>query len=122
MDDSSSRWRENFFVQHTETVKKALKDCLSPIRDELHLKGLIKPDVYELIKDRNVRLSSSERVELVIECLKDKVELDPNHLNTFYSIIGSKTHCPHYNDILKLFENFGELLAIELAYLASKQP
>ena len=98
MDDERNLLAENFFVQHLETVKKALKDCLSPIREELYQKGLIKPDVYELIRDRNVRLSSSERVELVIECLRDKVELDPNHLNTFYSIISSKTYCPHYNN------------------------
>ena len=103
--------RENFFLQHIETVKKALKDCLGPIRDELHLKGLIKPDVYELIKDRNARLSSSERVELVIESLREKVELNPNHLNTFYSIISSKSYFPHYNDILKLFGNFGKVYA-----------
>ena len=106
--DDSSRWLENFFLQHAETVKKALKNCLSPIMDELHRNGLIKPDVYEVIKDWNVRLSSSEKVELVIECLRDKVELNPNHLNTFYSIISSKKHFPHYNDILKLFGNFGK--------------
>ena len=108
MDDERHLPPENFFLQHMETVKKALKDCLSPIRDELYQKGLIKPDVYEQIRDRNVRLSSSEQVELVIECLRDKVELDPNHLNTFYSIISSKTYCPHYNDILKLFGNIGK--------------
>ena len=108
MDGERHLVPENFFVLHIETIKKALKDCLSPIRDELYQKGLIKPDVYELIKDRNVRLTPSERVELVIECLKDKVELDLNHLNTFYSIINSKMYCPHYNDILKLFGNFGK--------------
>ena len=108
MDDERHLPPENFFLQHMETVKKALKGCLSPIRDELYQKGLIKPDVYEQIRDRNVRLSSSEQVELVFECLKDKVELDSNHLNTFYSIISSKTYCPHYNDILKLFGNIGK--------------
>ena len=106
--DDNSRWRENFFLQHAKTVKKALKYGLSPITDELYQNGLIKPDVYELIKDLNVRLPWFEKAELVIECLRDKVELNPNHLNTFYSIISSKTHFPHYNDILKLFGNFGK--------------
>ena len=94
-DDSS-----NFFVKHGSTVRLALKDNLSLIRDELFKDGLIKPDVYDDIKDRNTKFSSSRMVDLVIDCLKDKVELSSKYLVTFYRIISSPGYKPHYDDIL----------------------
>ena len=92
----------NFFVKHRSKVKLALKDNLSLIRDELFKVGLIKPDVYDDIKDRNTKISSSQMVDMVTDCLKDKVELSSDHLKTFHRIISSPDHKPHYDDILNL--------------------
>ena len=92
----------NFFVKHRSKVKLALKDNLSLIREELFEEALIKPDVHEDIKDRNTKFSSSQMADMVIDCLKDKVELSSDHLKTFHRIISSPDHKPHYDDILKL--------------------
>ena len=92
----------NFFVKHRSSVKLALKDNLSLIREELFKEALIKPDVHEDIKDRNTKFSSSQMADMVIDCLKDKVELSSDHLKTFHRIISSPDLKPHYDDILKL--------------------
>ena len=75
---------------------------MSLIREELFKFGLIKPDVYDDIKDRNTKISSSQMVDMVTDCLKDKMELNSDHLKTFHRIISSPDHKPHYDDILKL--------------------
>ena len=90
----------NFFVKHRSTVKLALKDNLSLIVDELYEVGLIKPYVYYNIKDRRTIYSSSQIVDMVIDCLKVKMELNSDHMKTFHRIISSPDHKPHYDDIL----------------------
>ena len=97
----------NFFVKHRKIIKLVLTNNLSLIRDELFDCGLIKPDVNEDIKDRNTKIPSSQMADMVIGCLKDKMELNSDHMKTFHMIISSPDRKPHYDDILKLMEEPG---------------
>lgn len=82
----------------------ALTDNISPILEELNIKGLIKPDVYQKFKDSDMKLSSKDKVSLVLSCLQDKVQLNPQHLQTFVSIISAPKISVYYKDIISILQ------------------
>ncbi len=85
-------------------LELALKDNLSPILEELNIKGLIKPDIYNKFKDSDVKLSSTEKVSMVLSCLQDKVQLNSRHLQTFVSIISAPNIRVYYEEIIAILE------------------
>ncbi len=85
-------------------LELALRDNLSPILEELNIKGLIKPDIYNKFKDSDVKLSSTEKVSMVLSCLQDKVQLNPRHLQTFVSIISAPNIRVYYEEIIAILE------------------
>ncbi len=75
--------------RNRRNLELALKDSISPILEKLNEYGLIKPDIYDKLKDSEVKVSSADKASLVMSYLLDKVRIKASHLQTFISIISA---------------------------------
>ena len=96
---------EVLLLKHNRrNLELALKDSISPILEKLNEYCLIKPDIYDKLKDSEVKVSSADKASFVISCLLDKVRIKASHLQTFISIISAPEVAKHYEDVIEILQ------------------
>ncbi len=83
-------------------LELALRGNISVILDDLHDANLLSHDVYEKLKDPEIRQSPVEEVELVISCLLNKVKLKASYLKEFITLLSKPKRKSRYKDVIEL--------------------
>ena len=81
----------------SEIAKRALDQCTDIIVKsnidpfdlaiKAYPKGIISEDVYKIVKDKKTGDTSAERLDKILDDIKDRIKYDPNVLVTFLSIL-----------------------------------
>ena len=77
-------------AQCTDTIVESNIDPYILAR-KAYSKEIISEDVYKVVRDKKTGDTSAERIEKILDGLRDRIKRDPNVLNIFLDILRDNT-------------------------------